>query len=111
MTDLQYLDRAEFLLASIESCCDRINESTNADIDNQRVGGMVTISFENGSQIVVNLQRPLEEVWLACRSGGFHYRWTNGHWQDTKAKTDFYEDLSRVASQQAGQPLLFGPPS
>ena len=55
MTDTEYMDRAEAALAAIELGCDRINEATDADIDNQRVGGMITISFRNGSQLIVNL--------------------------------------------------------
>ncbi|HEY8359473.1 MAG TPA: frataxin domain-containing protein, partial [Ramlibacter sp.] len=51
MTDLEYLDHAEALLARVEACCDRINAETDADIDNQRVGGMITLSFEDRSQI------------------------------------------------------------
>lgn len=107
MTDLEYLDRAEALLASVEASCDRINEATDADIDNQRVGGMVTLTFSDHSQIVVNLQKPLQEVWLAARAGGFHYRWTAQGWQDTKGSGEFFDELSRQASQQAGRPLDF----
>ena len=59
MTELEYLDRAEALLATVEAECDRINESGDADIDNQRVGGMVTLVFDDRSQIVVNLHKPL----------------------------------------------------
>ena len=72
MTDLEYMDQAEALLARIEAGCDRINEQTDADIDNQRVGGMVTLTFANGTQIIVNTQKPLHEIWLAARAGGFH---------------------------------------
>ena len=68
------MDRAEAALAAIERGCDRINDATDADIDNQRVGGMITITFRNGSQMIVNLQKPLQEIWLAARSGGYHYR-------------------------------------
>jgi CyaY protein len=107
MTDLEYLDRAEALLASVEASCDRINETTDADIDNQRVGGMVTLTFPDHSQIVVNLQKPLQEVWLAARAGGFHYKWTGQGWRDTKVSGDFFVELSRQASQQAGRPLDF----
>ena len=74
MTDSEFMDRAEALLARIESRCDRINDETEADIDNQRVGGMVTLTFPNGSQIIVNLQKPLHEIWMAARAGGFHYK-------------------------------------
>ena len=45
MTDPEYMDRAEAALAAIERGCDRINDATDADIDNQRVGGMITITF------------------------------------------------------------------
>jgi CyaY protein len=107
MTDLEYLDHAEALLASVEACCDRINEETDADIDNQRVGGMITISFANRSQIVVNLQKPLQEVWLAARAGGFHYKFDGNAWRDTKGANEFFADLTRYASEQAGQPLVF----
>ena len=65
MTDLEYMDRAESALAAIERACDRLNDATEADIDNQRVGGMITLSFPNGSQLIVNLQKPLQEIWLA----------------------------------------------
>ena len=107
MTDLEYLDRAEALLASVEASCDRINESSDADIDNQRVGGMVTLTFDDGSQIIVNLQKPLQEVWLAARAGGFHYKWDGTQWRDTKQGSEFFGDLSRYASQQARSTLTF----
>ena len=109
MTDLEYLDRAESLLAQVEAGCDRINESTEADIDNQRVGGMVTLTFEDGSQIIVNLQKPLQEVWLAARAGGFHYKFDGQAWRDSKGSGEFFSDLTRYASQQAGQAIVFNP--
>ena len=109
MTDLEFLDRAELLLKAIELACDRINDDGEADIDNQRVGGMVTLTFPNRSQIVINLQKPLHEVWLAARCGGFHYKFDGTHWMDTKGQGEFWESLSRYASEQAGQNLLFKP--
>ena len=107
MTDLEYMDRAEALLASVEACCDRLNETTDADIDNQRVGGMITLVFRDRSQIVINLQKPLQEVWLATRAGGFHYRFDGTGWKDTKSDGEFFADLTRYASLQAGTELTF----
>lgn len=107
MTDPEYMDRAEALLARVEACCDRINEATDADVDNQRVGGMVTLTFRNGSQIVVNLQKPLHEVWMAARGGGFHYRFDGARWIDTKGHGEFFAHLSKYATEQAGRPLAF----
>ena len=108
MTDLEYLEAAEQVLRRIEAACDRINDDTDADIDNQRVGGMVTLVFDDRSQIVVNLQKPLLEVWLAARSGGYHYRWQDGEWRDTKTGEEFYARLSLSASEHARVPLSFG---
>jgi CyaY protein len=108
MTDLEFLDRAESLLQALESQCDQLNDRSDVDIDNQRVGGMVTLTFANRSQIIVNLQKPLQEVWMAARSGGYHYRWVGGAWQDTKGQGEFFAALSRDASAQAGLDLHFG---
>ena len=108
MTDSEFMDRAEALLKQIEASCDRINDETDADIDNQRVGGMVTLVFANGSQIVVNLQKPLHEVWMAARAGGFHYKFDGQKWMDTKGNGEFFAGLSHYAGEQAGQPLQFG---
>ncbi len=107
MTDSEFMDRAEILLKTIEASCDRINDETDADVDNQRVGGMVTMVFSNGSQIIINLQKPLHEVWMAAKSGGYHYRWVDGLWQDTKGQGEFFSELTRNASIQAGRELLF----
>lgn len=107
MTDTEFLDRAESVLRAIEASCDRINEESDADIDNQRVGGMVTLVFRDRSQIVVNLQKPLHEIWLAARSGGYHYKFDGRQWQDTKGQGEFFASLSRYASEQAGTPLAF----
>lgn len=107
MTDSEFMDRAEALLQAVESGCDRINDETDADLDNQRVGGMVTITFANNSQIVINQQKPLHEVWMASKAGGFHYRWLDGQWQDTKGQGEFFAALTQNASAQSGQILHF----
>ena len=106
MTDLEFMNRAENLLQAVETSCDRINDQALADIDNQRVGGMVTLVFSNKSQIVLNMQKPLHEIWLAAKSGGYHYKFNSNQWLDTKGQSDFFSDLSRCASEQAGCPLV-----
>lgn len=107
MTDLEYLNHAEALLKAVEADCDRINDETEADIDNQRVGGMITLTFSNRSQIIINLQKPLQEVWMAARAGGFHYKF-QGAWRNTRDESEFFRDLTRYASEQSGLALKFG---
>jgi len=109
MTDIEYLNHAEAALASLERNCDSLNDSTDADIDNQRTGGMVTMTFTNKSQIIINLQKPLQEIWLAAKAGGFHYKFDTAtkSWRDTKQSTELFSDVSRYASEQSGTALIF----
>ena len=107
MTDVQYQNLAEKVIAEVEMSCDRINDNTDADVDSQRTGNMLTLTFFNRSQIVINLQKPLQEIWMAAKSGGFHYKFESGAWLDTKSGIDFFVELSRCASAQCGQLLAF----
>lgn len=107
MTDLDYLTHAEKALAQIELACDRINDSSDADIDNQRSGGMITLTFANRSQIIINLQKPLQEIWMAARRGGFHYKFNCNQWQNTKDGSELFNALTQCASEQAGQAVDF----
>ncbi|MDO9483552.1 MAG: iron donor protein CyaY, partial [Hydrogenophaga sp.] len=61
----------------------------------------------NRSQIIINLQKPLHEVWMAARAGGFHYQYDGSTWVDTKGQGEFFASLSRYASEQSGLPLVF----
>jgi CyaY protein len=109
MTDTEFMNLAEQVLKVIESSCDRINDDTQTDIDNQRTGGMITLVFANRSQIVINLQKPLHEIWLAAKCGGFHYHFDGAQWLDTKGQGEFFACLSRYASDQSGTALSFSP--
>ncbi|MDE2079850.1 MAG: iron donor protein CyaY [Burkholderiales bacterium] len=107
LTDADYVREAGALLAHIEATADRWLQDDVIDIDTARTGGLLELSFPDGSQIIVNLQPPLHEVWLAARAGGFHFRWADGRWRDTRDDSEFLAVLSRHASAQAGQPLVF----
>ena len=107
MTDLDYLNHAEKALAAVEHACDRINDASDADIDNQRSGGMITLTFTNRSQIIINLQKPLQEIWMAARAGGFHYKLNSSKWLDTKDNSEFFAALTQYASQQSGHTVIF----
>jgi CyaY protein len=107
LSDADYRRETSSLLARIEAATDRWLQDDVIDIDTQRTGGLLEMSFPNGSKIIVNTQPPLHEVWLAARGGGFHYRWLNGRWCDTRDESDFLGALSHHASLQAGKQLVF----
>lgn len=111
LTDAEYHQLAGRVLAGIEATVDRWLQDDVIDIDSHRTGGLLELKFPNGTQIIVNLQPPLHELWLAARAGGFHYRHVQGRWLDTRDGSEFFEALSRHASAQGGRALRFEPPA
>lgn len=107
LSDAQYHEVTAGILAGIEATVDRWLQQDVVDIDSHRTGGLLELSFPNGSKIVVNTQPPLQELWLAAKSGGFHYKHDQGVWRDTRDGRDFFEVLSSCASEQAGKALDF----
>ena len=107
LTDTEYFALTRALLDGIEAQTDAWLQADVIDIDAQRTGGLLELSFPNGSKIVVNTQPPLQEVWLAARSGGFHYKHIGGVWADTRDGRELLSALSACASEQAGKALAF----
>ncbi len=111
LSDAEYRARTAAVLAGIEAAVDRWLQDDVVDIDARRTGGLLELEFPNGSMIVVNTQPPLQELWLAARSGGYHFKHVAGRWLDTRDGRDFFEALSASAGEQAGKPLRFIPPA
>jgi CyaY protein len=111
LTDAAYRELADAVLGKVESHIDAWLQDDVVDIDAQRTGGLLEMRFPNGSVLVLNTQPPLRELWLAARSGGFHYKYVDKAWRDTRDGRELFEALSACASEQAGQALKFEPPA
>jgi CyaY protein len=107
LSDVDYQRETSALLAHIETTVDRWLQDDVIDIDSHRTGGLLELSFPDRSKIIINTQPPLHEVWLAARQGGFHYRWADGRWCDTRDGSEFIAALSQHASAQGGKALQF----
>jgi CyaY protein len=109
MTETEFLDLAESTLDRIENCFDDLNDQDVIDVECKRSGNVLEIEFiDNGSKIIVNSQAPLQEMWMAARSGGFHYKRVGDEWRNTRDDTEFFAALSEVATQQGGAPVRLG---
>jgi CyaY protein len=103
MTETEFQQHVANTLASIETALDAVD----ADIDFERKADTVLeIVFEDDSRIVVNGQAPLQEIWIAAKSGGQHFRHADGSWVNTRDGTEFFRALSAVVSQQCGQGVI-----
>lgn len=107
MTDSEFHTLVNTTLDAIEDACEAILQSTETDIDSARNGEVLTLTFENGSKIIINSQAPLQQMWLATRLGGYHYAWSGSAWINTRDGTELFSTLSQHASTQANTSLMF----
>lgn len=105
LSDGDFHRLTQAVLAHIEATADRWLDDDVIDIDVQRTGGLAELAFPDGSKIVINTQPPLQELWMASRVAGQHFRHVQGRWLDTRDGSDFFDALSRQISAQAGQRL------
>ncbi len=105
MSESEFLAAAEGVLHAIESAFEEAGEAADVDIECSRSGNVLEIEFANRSKMIVNTQAPMREIWVAARAGGFHYRFTEGRWIDTRDGSELFEAISRLASAQAGADL------
>ena len=108
--DKQFHEQGSHLLHSIELSLEAADDELDLDLDLERQGGnVINIRFRDKSVIVVNTQPPLHEIWVAAKSGGYHYRWAGSMnqplWLDTKTGRELLSDLSQFASAQAGKDI------
>jgi CyaY protein len=107
MSETEFLAQAESILSRLEECLDRLNDDDIIDVECKRSGNVLEIEFlHNATKIIVNSQAPMKEMWVAARSGGFHYRCVDGEWVDTRDGTEMFTALSKFVTEQGGAPVV-----
>ncbi len=106
MNESDFNQLAEDTMTAIEEAID----DCGVDIDYDSAGGILTLEFGNGSQIIVNKQTPLSQLWVAARSGGFHFDYDAGDqcWRLQGSGEELFSCLSRYCSEQAGEEVRLG---
>ncbi|WP_374486902.1 iron donor protein CyaY [Zoogloea sp.] len=100
------MDEADFnALADAElEHLEGLLDACELDFDYEvKPGGVFELEFDNGTKIIVNRHSAAREIWLAAKSGGFHFRPDGGRWLGTRDGADFYAVLSRCMTEQAGE--------
>lgn len=64
-------------------------EHNDVDIDYETHGNVLSISFENGSKMILNTQEPLFQIWLATRKQGYHFDYQNNQWICNRSQQSF----------------------
>jgi CyaY protein len=89
---------------AVDAVLERIEASVSAhdELDVDLEGGVLTVECPDGSRIIVNRQTPNREIWVAARSGGFHFTSREGAWRDTRSAEELFACLARLIEMQAG---------
>ena len=103
MNDNEFIQLTEAVFARIQQGLE------NADLDfEQPADGILEIEFDDGSKMVVNRHNTAREIWVAARSGGFHFRPEGTDWLDTRDNTELFAKLTALISAQGGGSVSFG---
>lgn len=106
MTESEFETLADAALQALE----RAIEASLPDADLQAKGsGLLEIEFGNGTKMVINRHGPAREIWVAARSGGYHFRHDGQHWRDSRDGGELFAVVSRLASAQGGEPVVLAP--
>ena len=84
---------------------ERAIEASGADIDFENAGEILELEFNNRSKIIINKQGPTKQIWVAAKSGGFHYSYEagSGQWRNDQSGVELFSELTRLVSEQSGE--------
>jgi len=109
MDENTFLDRADAEMLRLEAAIETATDAADIDVDiESKPGGILELEFADGSKIIINRHAAAREIWVAARSGGFHYRPEADRWINTRDGEELYAALARLIGQQAGAAISFG---
>ncbi|MGE5616031.1 MAG: iron donor protein CyaY [Bacillota bacterium] len=102
MTETEFHRAVDAVLGHVESAL-AAHDALDVDLE----GGVLAITCPDDTRIIVNRQTPNREIWVAARSGGFHFAWRGDAWRDTRSGDELFASLARVIAAQSGERVDF----
>ncbi len=102
MTETDFHIAVDAVLARVETALEP-HDALEVDLE----GGVLTVGCPDASRIIVNRQTPNREIWIAARSGGFHFALRDRAWRDTRSGDELFASLARIIASQAGEEVVF----
>lgn len=97
MEDSEFNRLADDALARIETATDECG------VDCNRSGNLLEVEFDNGAKIIINRHDINREIWVAAKSGGFHYAYRDGAWCSQRDESELFNKLEELFSAQGVQ--------
>ncbi len=110
MNESEFNDIVDDIFIEIEDAIEEACDETGADIDYETTSGILTLSFTNETQIIINRQTPLKQIWLAAKQGGFHFDFNDETAQWLCNGKELFTALSEYCTDQAGQNIKLESP-
>ena len=101
MDESAFIVAADATLDKIGLALDAALETSDSDLDWSLRDGVLTIECDDGSRVIVNRHVPTREIWVAAKSGGFHFRAQQGRWRDSRGQEELAAALARLLKAQA----------
>lgn len=102
MNNSEYQQKIEQTLLVIEEAIEDMLQETDMDLDYESAGGILTIDLGAGGKLILNQQEPLQQLWLAAKSGGYHLDWKDGEWYTDRENESLHDLFNRVFTEQTG---------
>lgn len=100
MEEREFNALADAMLARIEAAL----EACDIDFDFEtKPGGVLELEFGNGSKVIINRHTAAREIWVAAKSGGYHFRAEGGRWVGTRDGEELLAAIARCMSEQSGE--------
>ncbi|CAM4446982.1 iron donor protein CyaY [Vibrio astriarenae] len=101
MNDTEFHQLVDSQMETIEEMIDE----SGADIDYETSGNVMTLEFEDRSQIIINRQEPMHEIWLASKSGGFHFKLKGEQWICSKTDKELIAMVKEECEKHADEEI------
>lgn len=99
MTESEFLNLTDGIFSRIEAAID----DAALDADYLTNGNVLEIEFDNGSKIVVNRHTANQELWIAAKSGGYHFARSGEQWIAARDGAEFFSTLSAAIRDASGE--------
>jgi CyaY protein len=96
MSETEFLAQVEVVLGRIENRVEALADELDTDMEASRSGNVLTVELADHSKIIINSQAAMQEIWVAAKTGGFHYRHDGATWRNTRDHSELFATLDQL---------------
>jgi CyaY protein len=102
VSEVSFSNKALLLLETLQEKMELVEALEDLDID--LIDGVLTVEFEDGSQMIINRQSSAEQIWVASPLGPAHFSFDEDRkdWLDDKTSVSLKNTLEQAFSNKLG---------